>query len=215
MPRLFANIASLFLVLISTSSGAFAQGSETVVFYHTDAIGSVRVVTDASGQVLERYDDQPFGGPWLTPPTRPEARRFAGKERDVESGFDYFGARYYTSGTGRFTSVDPVLEIEKAQVEPQRWNRYAYALNSPLRVIDPDGRNPLVLIPILYGLYELGSTAFDVKTAFETFRDSNATWQENVAAGGGLAAGIVLPGGGYGTAGKLLLRRSTDIADSV
>jgi hypothetical protein len=41
---------------------------------------------------------------------------------------------------GRFLSVDPVLDREKALKEPQRWNRYSYVINNPLRFRDPDGR---------------------------------------------------------------------------
>ena len=63
-------------------------------------------------------------------------RQFTGKERDSESGLDYFGARYYGSALGRFTSADP-LGGELAN--PQSLNRYAYALNNPLRFTDPTG----------------------------------------------------------------------------
>jgi RHS repeat-associated protein len=81
----------------------------------------------------------PFGEPY--PPSAPvvETRRFGGKERDAETGLDYFGARHYSSLNGRFTTVDPVLQIELALTNPQRWDRYAYAGNNPLRFIDPDG----------------------------------------------------------------------------
>ncbi|MDO8794404.1 MAG: RHS repeat-associated core domain-containing protein, partial [Vicinamibacterales bacterium] len=110
-----------------------------VVFFHTDAIGSVRMVTDASGAVLHRYDYTPDGAllsesgsgvPW-------NRRSWAGKERDVETAagatqpLDYFGARYYAQQLGRFTAVDPVLVIEEALGDPQRWNRYGYGLANP------------------------------------------------------------------------------------
>ncbi|MEO8680093.1 MAG: RHS repeat-associated core domain-containing protein, partial [Vicinamibacterales bacterium] len=51
------------------------------------------------------------------------------------------GARYYRGVSGRFTTVDPVLDTDKALADPQRWNRYAYARNNPLAFIDPDGRD--------------------------------------------------------------------------
>jgi RHS repeat-associated protein len=63
---------------------------------------------------------------------------FTGKERDSESGLDYFGARYFGSALGRFTSPDPLMASAHAS-NPQSWNRYAYALNNPLRFVDPDG----------------------------------------------------------------------------
>jgi len=51
-------------------------------------------------------------------------------------------ARYYSpAGTFRFSSVDPALRVDKNLAIPQRWNRYSYALNSPLNYLDPDGRD--------------------------------------------------------------------------
>jgi RHS repeat-associated protein len=63
-----------------------------------------------------------------------------GKERDSESGLDYFGARYYGSALGRFTSADPKLVPDEFD-NPQSWNKYAYAGNNPLRYTDPDGKD--------------------------------------------------------------------------
>lgn len=65
-------------------------------------------------------------------------QKFTQKERDVETGLDYFGARYYSSAQGRFTSVDPLLASGRVAM-PQSWNRYSYVLNNPLRLVDPTG----------------------------------------------------------------------------
>jgi RHS repeat-associated protein len=65
--------------------------------------------------------------------------RYTGKERDAESGNDYFGARYYSSSMGRFSSPDPGWMLAADPSNPQTWNMYAYALNNPLTNIDPDG----------------------------------------------------------------------------
>ncbi len=62
----------------------------------------------------------------------------SGKERDAESGLDYFGARYFSSPQGRFTSVDPSMQSVVLQ-NPQSWNRNSYTINKPLRYIDPTG----------------------------------------------------------------------------
>jgi RHS repeat-associated protein len=126
-------------ILLLHSKGTLAQSQDTVVYYHTDAIGSVRMVTDANQQVVARYDYLPFGEPWTVPPD-PDVRQFAGKERDAETLFDYFGARYYASGTGRFATPDQALGTTSATLNPQLWNRYAYVSNNPLRKVDPDGR---------------------------------------------------------------------------
>jgi RHS repeat-associated protein len=66
-----------------------------------------------------------------------------GKERDAESGLDYFGARYYASSMGRFMSPDPLLNSGRPD-NPQTWNRYTYALNNPLIVTDPTGLYNLI-----------------------------------------------------------------------
>jgi RHS repeat-associated protein len=82
--------------------------------------------------------------------------RCSGKERDVESGLDYFLARYYSAAQGRFTSpdefqggaVDPFTGQQVGQpgplpyadiTDPQTLNKYAYVRNNPLRYTDPDG----------------------------------------------------------------------------
>lgn len=62
-----------------------------------------------------------------------------GKERDTETNLDYFGARYYASTQGRFTSIDPTYFQVMMAIDPQRFNLYAYARNNPLKFVDPDG----------------------------------------------------------------------------
>jgi RHS repeat-associated protein len=64
--------------------------------------------------------------------------RYTGKERDTESGNDYFGARYYASSMGRMMSPDP-SNIGADPENPQTWNMYSYGLNNPLRLTDPTG----------------------------------------------------------------------------
>lgn len=65
---------------------------------------------------------------------------FTGKERDAETGLDYFGARYFSGAQGRFTSPDPVMLSKQRIFDPQQWNMYGYSRNNPLVMIDPDGR---------------------------------------------------------------------------
>jgi RHS repeat-associated protein len=65
-------------------------------------------------------------------------QQFTSKERDVETGLDYFGARCFSSIQGRFTSADPLLASGETG-NPKSWNRYAYVLNNPTRLIDPNG----------------------------------------------------------------------------
>ncbi len=107
-------------------------------------MGSVRVVTNEAGAVVRRHDYLPFGQEWAGTPGEASPKMFTGQERDVETGLDYFGARYYRAEIGRFTTVDPAGVNPLKLVNPQRFNRYAYANNNPLKFIDPDGRDAIV-----------------------------------------------------------------------
>ena len=65
--------------------------------------------------------------------------RYTGKERDTESGLDYFGARYYSSNMGRMMSPDPSGLAYADPTNPQSFNLYSYVLNNPLKFTDPTG----------------------------------------------------------------------------
>ncbi len=79
--------------------------------------------------------------------------RSTGKERDAESGNDYFGARYYASSMGRFMSPDPIKLTDERLLNPANTlNLYSYAANNPLKFVDPDGQD------ITY-FYDQGGTA--------------------------------------------------------
>jgi len=123
-----------FVALLVQPATAWAQ-SETVEYYGLDAIGSVRIVFDPSGNVLARLDYEPFGRQVSSSTNAPD-RKFAGLFRDGEAGLDHAGARSYQLRTGRLSSLDPIYA---GVFEPQRWNRYTYALNNPLRFVDPTG----------------------------------------------------------------------------
>jgi RHS repeat-associated protein len=133
------------------SSGS-VSGQGGVSYLTADHLGSTRVVTDGNGEVRARRDYLPFGeeigtdkggrdtaaGYVNSDTTR---QKFTSKERDNESGLDYFGARYYSSAQGRFTGVDPEnYQARLTPSDPQSWNAYAYTNNNPLRRVDPDGK---------------------------------------------------------------------------
>jgi RHS repeat-associated protein len=116
-----------------------AQYSDgTTYFVHKDHLGSTRVLTPYpyTGAVSESVDYLPFGEQIAGGSTT--SRKFTGKERDVESGLDYLGARYYTSLTGRFISPD-LPGIDQHLTNPQTLNLYVYARNNPLAFTDPSG----------------------------------------------------------------------------
>ncbi len=197
-------------------SVAWAQPAMAVEFYHLDGQGNVLALTDWSGQVVESHDYDVFGQE-VNPQAgtqAPQPKRFAGKERDTETGWDYFGARYYGSKIGRFTTVDPVYTWQENLVDPQRWNRYAYARNNPLRYVDPDGKVPILAVAaVVWGVYEVGSQIYDAYTAYQTVTSPTATTGEKAAAVGGFAIGAIAPGGGYGTAAKVAASKVDDAVD--
>src|SRR5258708_8796952 len=110
----------------------------TVSYYFSDHLKTASVVTDATGTILDESDYYPWGGELQFINNLDNHYKFTGKERDAESGLDYFGARYLSSGMGRFTSPDPMLNSGRPN-EPQSWNRYSYVRNNPLARIDPTG----------------------------------------------------------------------------
>ena len=71
--------------------------------------------------------------------TTPTEHHFTGKERDAESGNDYFGARYYGSSMGRFLSPDPLFISPERLTDPQSLNLYSYVRNNPLGLTDDSG----------------------------------------------------------------------------
>jgi RHS repeat-associated protein len=111
-----------------------------VYYYLSDHLGSSNVVTNNLGVIQNESDFYPFGGEnQITDNLSNQKFKFTGKERDNESGLDYFGARYYGSSMGRFMSPDPVKITPGRMANPQQLNLYSYVANNPLRFIDPDG----------------------------------------------------------------------------
>jgi RHS repeat-associated protein len=94
--------------------------------------------TSASGNEEERCYSYPFGDGLNCTGADATEHHFTGKERDQESGNDYFGARYYASTMGRWMSPDPSPAGVNV-MNPQSWNLYNYALNNPLRMVDRNG----------------------------------------------------------------------------
>ena len=114
-------------------------------FYVNDALGSRRVQTDPAGfpeQTCQNlaFGDQLYCTASLNSPTE---HHFTGKERDTESGLDYFGARYYGSNMGRWMSPDwadkPEAVPYSSLGDPQSLNLYSYVGNNPLSKADADG----------------------------------------------------------------------------
>jgi RHS repeat-associated protein len=115
--------------------------SNNIFYYFGDHLGTSREIVQ-SGQTSSCYDDDfyPFGGertPIVNSCT--QNYKFTGKERDTESGNDYFKYRYYASSMGRWISPDPSLLAHADRRNPQSLNLYNYVGNNPLSRVDLDG----------------------------------------------------------------------------
>jgi RHS repeat-associated protein len=113
------------------------EADGTTRYYHSDALGSVTALTDASEAVQTRYKYESFGKTEMTLDDGHGAAnpfRFTGRELD-ETGIYYYRARYYNPEVGRFISEDPIRLAGGI-------NFYSYVGNSPQNFADPLGLTP-------------------------------------------------------------------------
>jgi RHS repeat-associated protein len=170
---------------------ARAQQSEVTEYYHLDALGSVRAVTNQAGTTVRQHDYFAFGEEYLAAGSG-DPLRFTGKAHDAETGLDYFGARYLVTGVGRFSSVDPDLGVNVALGDPQRWNRYSYVGNRPTRIVDPNGRGwASKLLKLAINGADIAATVADVYESGRTVLDSQASAGTRVWAGVQLASELL------------------------
>ena len=131
--------------LIYGASGLLAEVPGTQngapVYRMTDHLGTQVGTLSSTGLLLSATDYAPFGQVFAGGSTDPY--KFTGKERDTESGNDYFEARYYSSAMGRFMSPDWSAKEEPVPYakldDPQTLNLYSYVGNNPLSRADKDG----------------------------------------------------------------------------
>jgi len=110
-----------------------------VSYYFSDHLKTTDIVTDAQGNIKNESDFYPWGGELQFLNADSNHYKFTGKERDSETGLDYFGARYYSNALGRFVGTDPIYFQASMLRDPQRFNLYAYVRDNPLRFVDPKG----------------------------------------------------------------------------
>jgi RHS repeat-associated protein len=119
-------------------------GSSGPVFYYfSDHLKTTDIVTDAQGTIKNESDFYPWGGELQFLANDSNHYKFTGKERDSETGLDYFGARYYSNGLGRFITPDwaakPAAVPYAVLGDPQSLNLYSYVRNIPTTNMDADG----------------------------------------------------------------------------
>ncbi|AEU36103.1 RHS repeat-associated core domain protein [Granulicella mallensis MP5ACTX8] len=123
--------------------GTYDQ-SGNLTYVLSDWLGTERARANNTGTLCETTTSQPFGDNQQTSGTCfPSPTFFTGKERDAESGLDYFGARYFGSSMGRWMSPDWASDPQSVPyatyTNPQSLNLYSYVENNPITQRDADG----------------------------------------------------------------------------
>jgi RHS repeat-associated protein len=135
-----------------------------------DNLGTEVGTVDSTLIMANPLDYAPFGR--VISGSTNDPYLFTGKERDAESGLDFFGARYYASSMGRFMSPDwssgPEAVPYAKLGNPQSLNLYQYVLNNPMRSFDADGHTTIDGVD-LYGTPGL----VDGKDSNETQSEQN------------------------------------------
>lgn len=116
-------------------------------YYQKDHL-SVRMITDASGNVLGQQGHFPFGEAWYSASGNSEWV-FTTYQHNQETGLEYAMARYYDPRTATFCSADPV---QGDPSDPESWNRYVYVRDNPVNLTDPSGEFLGLLVGFLIGL---------------------------------------------------------------
>src|SRR5256714_6235354 len=106
-----------------------------VFYYFSDHLKTASVITDSAGVIKAESDYYPWGGELQFINNDSNHYKFTGKERDSESGLDYFGARHYSNELGRFITPDWSATPEPVPyadlTDPQSLNQYSYVRNIP------------------------------------------------------------------------------------
>lgn len=181
-------------------NGLIAQNDGTQLHYTVaDGLGSVKALTDATGNVTDTYQFEAFGNVENRTGTTANAYRFAGEYADDTTGHIYLRDRWLDPSVGRFISQD---SFPGTRTRPVTLNRYLYASADPVNVRDPSGR---------MGLSEL-SVATDIQSILGNlqanfgFSFMNAAQNPNDVTGNSMAleAGFFLTGTILGSASKMV-----------
>ena len=172
-------------------------------FHLTDWLGTERMQNTAAGNNEEVCYSYPFGdGLTCTGSADATEHHFTSKERDTESGLDYFEARYLSSDLARFMTPDwaaKPTDVPYAQFgDPQSLNLYAYVRNNPNSRLDVDGHVDWDSVVVAT------TTALGGLVGTYAGADVGAVAGTLVEPGGGTIVGAVAGMGLGGTGGAIL-----------
>ncbi len=136
--------SDILLPILRRDSGAADTRVSGKYFYHTDHLGSANWVTK-DDEAVQFIHYMPYGEMWYNQrgSAYNERYKYTGKERDEETGNDYFGARYYAPNTPMWLSPDPLMDIYPS------YNPYMYCMSNPINITDPNGwGDPLTVMKV-------------------------------------------------------------------
>jgi RHS repeat-associated protein len=177
------------------------RGSSTTqtYYYHPDHLGSVAIVSDSGGNVVQELTYGPFGEAITTEGASPLRHKYTGQEEDPEIGLYYYNARYYDPAIGRFISPDDLIPSSS---DSQALNRYAYVRNSPTGLTDPTGNSPFGAIGAIIGGISGAIQGYEYARSrgYEWYRLETLGYMQLggiVGAASGGAGGMVYGHGGF------------------
>ena len=109
------------------------QRDDQHYYYHSDRLGSIRAITDNSGNIENLYDYDSYGNPVISQESVLNPFEFTGREYDNESGLYFYRSRLYDARAGRYISEDPI------DFNAGDSNLYRYTSNNPQNITDPTG----------------------------------------------------------------------------
>ena len=118
------------------------QAESDCYWYHPDHLGSSSWITYSDGKAVQHLHYMPWGEDFVNQRTTDYAARFtfSAKEKDAETGYSYFGSRYYNSDLSIWLSVDPMSD-KYPSLSP-----YVYCANNPIKLVDPNGEDYEVVV---------------------------------------------------------------------
>jgi RHS repeat-associated protein len=181
------------ILLASMQSYCWSEEPEIDIFYsHSDHLGSANWITNDGGKPVQYLHYLPYGQLLAnqTPYGYDERYKFTGKERDAETGYDFFGARYYWSLLKHWTKVDPLVD-NYLHISP-----YAYCNWNPIKYVDPDGQWAQIVIGAAVSAaadaaIQVGASMYNGNSFGQAVRNIDMRSVAGSAVAGAIGVGVV------------------------
>ncbi|MFH1916255.1 MAG: RHS repeat-associated core domain-containing protein [Nanoarchaeota archaeon] len=166
-----------------------ASKSDDMLRYHVqDMLSSNTLVVNDEGLLQSKFAAYPYGKSLIKESFAGSSQKYTFTGKEIDNNLMYYGARYYDPRIGRFISVDPVPDNHP----------FAYSNNNPIKYIDPNGENPLlILIPLIPAATQYAQAMATDPTIAIDFDDlSRGVSNQDYLTAGFALFGIIGPGSG-------------------